>query len=260
MIKVDFIQILRCQLERLHLIDSDTLAATRLASKVEGIPAIDELRPISLLNCDYKILTKMLVKRLIPILKYVIRSGQLCTVEKKNILFGVSNIMSSILFTKEKKMGAAVISLDFFKAYDRVFLPFLLAVMRKMNFSSKFCSWIEMLHKDAKTMFILQKLTDPIKLSFSIRQGDPLSMLLYIIYIEPLLLYLERKMGGLRFENVKQCLDAYCDDVNVVTNQVADFGVLDEAVRKFESVSGAILSRNKKCIVMGFRTWKDNVD
>ena len=98
-IKVEFVQILQCQLERLRLIDSDTLAATRLASKVEGIPAIDELRPISLLNCDYKILTKMLVKRLIPFLKVVIKSGQLCTVEKKNILFGVSNVLPSILYT-----------------------------------------------------------------------------------------------------------------------------------------------------------------
>ena len=54
-----------------------------------------------------------------------------------------------------------------------------------------------MLHVDAKTRFILQGLTEPINLSFSIRQGDPLAMLLYIIYIEPFLLYLERRMVGL---------------------------------------------------------------
>ena len=34
-------------------------------------------------------------------------------------------------------------------------------------------------------------------------------------------------------------------------NQLGDFFVVDEAVRKFEAVSGAILSRNKKCTVMG---------
>ena len=67
-------------------------------------------------------------------------------------------------------------------------------------------------------------------------------------------------MVGLRIENVKQCLDAYCDDVNVVSNQLGDFFVVDEAVRKFEAVSGAILSRNKKCTVMGIGTWKDKVD
>ena len=95
-IKEEFIQVLSCQLDKQKLIDSDTIGATRLTSKVAGIPGVDELRPITLLNCDYKILTKVLVKRMLPILQYVIRSGQLCTVGKKNILFGVNNILSSL--------------------------------------------------------------------------------------------------------------------------------------------------------------------
>ena len=129
-----------------------------------------------------------------------------------------------------------------------------------MNFSQKFCKWIKMLHTGAKTRFILQGLTEAISLSFSIRQGDPLSMILYVIYIEPLLLYLERKMVGLSVGGVVQILDSFCDDVSLVTNQLSDFLVIDEAVVKFESVSGAILSQNKKCKVMGFGAWKDKVD
>ena len=100
-------------------------------------------------------------------------------------------------------------------------------------------------------------LTKAITVNFSIRQGDPLAMLLYIIYIEPLLLYLERKIAGLRFAGLPKCLQAYCDDVNLLTNQSSDFLVLDSAVRKFEKVSGAILSRNNKCKVLGFGIWKD---
>ena len=76
----DFISILQCQLDRLVLIESDTIGATRLASKVSGIPQVDELRPITLLNRDYKILTKLFVLGKLPILVFVIRSGQLCTV------------------------------------------------------------------------------------------------------------------------------------------------------------------------------------
>ena len=113
-----------------------------------------------------------------------------------------------------------------------------------------------MLHVGARTKFILDFLTKEIFVSFSIRQGDPLAMLLYIIYIEPLLLYLERKLVGLRLAGIPQCLEGYCDDINVLTNQASDFTVLDCAVRKFELVSGAILSRNKKCKVMGFGSWK----
>ena len=59
---------------------------------------------------------------------FVIKSGQLCTVGKKNILFGVNNLISSVLYVKKKNLGACLLSLDFFKAYDRVLVEFLLVV------------------------------------------------------------------------------------------------------------------------------------
>ena len=86
-----------------------------------------------------------MIIRIRPKLPLVIRSGQLCTVKGKNILFGVSNIISSILNINMTKSHACLVSLDFFKAYDRVFLGFLLKVMRKMNFGSNLISWIKMM-------------------------------------------------------------------------------------------------------------------
>ena len=64
----------------------------------------------------------------------------------------------------------------------------------------------------------------------------------------------------MRIGNQIQCVDAYCDDVNIMTNRLSDFYLVDTAVRKFESVSGAILSRNKKCKVMGLGSWSNKVD
>ena len=61
-----------------------------------------------------------------------------------------------------------------------------------------------MLHEGATTRFILKFLTDPIKVLFSIRQGDPLSMLLYIIYIEPLLMMIKKMTKGLSVSFVEQ--------------------------------------------------------
>ena len=106
-------------------------------------------------------------------------------------------------------------TLDFFKAYDRVFLNFLIKVMKKMNFGTLFTSWISMLHEGAMTRFIISGLTRAIKLLFSIRQGDPIAMLLYIIYVEPLLIALEKRMAGLKVAGIGKSLEAYCDDINV---------------------------------------------
>ena len=159
---------MQCQLDRVRIVESNKHGVTRLAPKVDGVPSVDELRPITLLNCDYKILTKWLVRRMKPILPYVIKSGQLCTLGQKNILFGVSNILSSILDVKQKKSQACLMGLDFFKAYDRVFLKFLIRVMKKMNFGTLFTSWISMLHEGATTRFIIAGLTRAIQLIFSI--------------------------------------------------------------------------------------------
>ena len=76
---------------------------------------------------------------------------------KKNILFGVSNILSSLLQVKQKKGQACMISLDFFKAYDRVLLDFLVKVMQKMNFGKVFVSWMLILHEGARTRFLLEQ-------------------------------------------------------------------------------------------------------
>ena len=101
---------------------------------------------------------------------------------------------------------------------------------------------ISMLHEGARIRFILTSLSRAIEVVFSIRQGDPLAMILYIIYIEPLLLVLERDMVGLKVHNMEQKLEAYCDDINLTTNDLSDLGKISEVVEKFEVVSAAILS------------------
>ena len=120
-----------------------------------------------------------------------------------------------------------------------------------------------MLHHKATTRFILKRLTDVIELLFSIRQGDPLAMILYILYMEPFLVALEAELTGYtlgeqnQIGKFQQKIEAFCDDVNAVTNDLNDFYIIDEVVSKFEICSGAILSRNMKCKVVGFGAWRD---
>ena len=248
-------EVYQCILDRFHLTDSMEGGVTRLLNKVLGVPAVDELRPITLLCCDYKILTKYLTKRLIPVLPEVILSGQLAILEDSNILFGITNLFSSIEYVNLRKIGAAIIAYDMFKAFDRVMVRFLTQVMEAMGFGETFIKWVGMCHNNITTRFILDKLSDTIKLMlmFSIRQGDPWSMVPYILYIEPLLLCLGRHLKalkGLQMASFNQVDEDFCDDINVITENEDDFEVAVVIFREFDSVSGAILSRSKKTLVM----------
>ena len=114
--KYDFREILQCQLYRTNMIDSNKMGATRLDPKVSVIPRVDELRPITLLNTDYKLLSKLLVRRVKPVLPEVVHSSQLCTVNGKNILFGTNNILSSILHGERQKETWLHIELRLFQS------------------------------------------------------------------------------------------------------------------------------------------------
>ncbi len=68
----------------------------------------------------------------------------------------------------------AILSLDLFKAYDRVNLRYLQQVMEVIGIPMKFVSWVLMLHEGATTKLLLDFISEPIKLTFSVRQGIPL--------------------------------------------------------------------------------------
>ena len=71
----------------------------------------------------------------------------------------------------------------------------------------------------------------------------------------PLLDALERSLVGLRLASTRQTLEAYFDDINLLTNDSEDFNRMEVLVVKFEQYRGAILSRDMKCKVVGFGGW-----
>ena len=64
-------------------------------------------------------------------------------------------------------------------------------------------------------------------------------------------------MQGLNVAGIPQVLEAFCDDVNIVTENLEDLPKIENSVCKFEAMSGAILSRNYKCKIMGLGAWKN---
>jgi len=227
----------------------------RLLPKVAGIPMASQLRPITLLSVDYKILTKMLVARLVKALPSVLKATQLCSVEGRSIFDGAASILSTVEFLQRSKQPGFLVSLDFFHAYDRVSLVWVDRVLEAMGFGQGLRRWIKTLHKGALATFMLHNLTRDLEILFSIRQGDPLAMILYIIQLEPLLHFLQKALRGLRVGTIREASLGYVDDVAALGDDVEDLPVLDLAVRDFEAASGAILNRNRKSMIMGLGAW-----
>ena len=71
---------------------------------------------------------------------------------------------------------------------------------------------------------------------------------------------MRKTLTGLTITNFKLIDESYCDDVQTLCDDVNDLVKFDEVIEKFESTSGAILSRNKKSKVMGVGLWKGKLD
>ena len=82
-------------------------------------------------------------------------------------------------------------------------------------------------------------------------------MILYILYIEPLLLRLERELHGVKMASFDQIDEDFCDDISIITENDDDIILADVIISEFEQVSGAILNRSEKTKVMGIGDWAD---
>ena len=145
-------------------------------------------RPISLLNTEYKILTSALARKLSPFLSKLIHSDQTCSIKNRNILDHCHFIKDLIAYANNKQLHTCILSIDQAKAFDRVSHDWLKKVLIKCNLGNNFVRWFSILYKDAQSQLIINKhFSNPFKIERGVRQGDPLSPLLYILSLEPLL-------------------------------------------------------------------------
>ena len=75
--------------------------------------------------------------------------------------------------------------LDFHKAFDTVNHNFLHAVLKKIQFGPSFCKWVETIYNKAESCFTNNGWTSrPFEIQRGIRQGCPLSALLFLLVVE----------------------------------------------------------------------------
>ncbi len=83
-----------------------------LFPKDKGVLLASQLRTITLLNTDYKLLTKVFVGRLMGVLPSVLQKSQLCSVRGRNIMQGAISLLSTAEFVQQRKRRGLMLNLD----------------------------------------------------------------------------------------------------------------------------------------------------
>ncbi|GJR98251.1 cysteine-rich receptor-like protein kinase [Tanacetum coccineum] len=153
-----------------------------LVPKKKDPLGFSDYRPISLIGCVYKVISKMLASRLAKVIGSVIGPNQSTFIEGRQILDGclVANEIIRMAALENHKL--LLFKVDFDKAFDSVNWNFLMSIMTQMGFGLKWRSWIfSCLSSASISVMINGSPSKEFKIEWGLRQGDPISPLLFLL-------------------------------------------------------------------------------
>ena len=238
---------------------------TALRYKDKGdVKNLRNYRPISLINVDVKILTKVLTNRFKQVLQSVIHHTQ-TAVDVRKIDHTIHMLRDLIQIANDQDLEAAFIFLDQKKAFDRVNHDFLFKTMKAFGIGDDFIHWVRLIYSNASTRLKINGfLTNNIPLTGGgggVRQGCPLSPLLYVLIIEILALQIRKNpdIVGFRVGGKKIVSAHYADHAVITIKQNRCFKEVIKELTRYEEASGAKMNYDKtKGLWVG--KWKSRRD
>lgn len=192
-----------------------------------------------------KIFDKVLACRLAEELPHLIGLHQSAFVKGRALHDNFTLVQSMARRLHALKRPTIMLKLDISKVFDTVQWPFLLEVLHAMGFGRKWTNWIAGLLATSSTRIMVNGMPGaPIYSCKGLRQGGPLSPMLFIIIMEPLqqLFRLAADMqvlAPLARDGLKQRLSIFADDVIVFLKPIiSDLSACLSILKLFGVASG----------------------
>jgi ribonuclease HI len=235
-----------------------------LLPKSENASTIDQFRPIAMANFKFKIISKIIADRLASILPSLISEEQRGFVHDRNIkdCLCIASEATNLLHNKAFG-GNLALKIDISKAFDTLEWPFLLNVLRKFGFNEVFCNWILVILQSAfLSVSINGKSHGYFACSRGVRQGDPLSPLLFCIAEDVLSRSISKLVAEGKLDLIKgtrNCMvpshTFYADDLMIFCKGKLDgLRALKDLFESYALESGQKINNAKSTIYSGSTT------
>ena len=209
-------------------------------------------RPISSMNTDCKMYTNLVNTRLAPWAMNKLHPDQKGFVPERYITEHTRLCSEIAHLCNLTGTPGYIVSLDQAKAYDRVDTSLLILTMKAMGLPADLLSMVEdILHNCRTRVRINGGYSGFFSLRRGVRQGDPLSCLLYNFSIEPMGMRLRSVIRGitlLGLDPVK--LIQYADDMNLFLSALEDLLLIKSTMAITSHALGSLFNLNKTDILL----------
>ncbi len=193
---------------------------------------VSNYRPISSMNTDCKMYTNLVNRRISPWVVTKIHPDQAGFVPGRLITDHTRLASEVAHLSNSTNTDGYIISLDQAKAYDKTDIAWLLRVLSAMGIPEDLISLIEdVTHCCHTRVRINSGLSSPFVLNVGLRQGDPLSPILYDFSIELLGMHMRKHLTGISCCGLPPAkLIMYTDDMNLFMSTKENFRLVRQVM------------------------------
>lgn len=227
-------------------------ANVTLIPKKEGAATPADYRPISLMHSVAKIMSKLLANRLAPYLPQLVSHSQSAFIKGRSIHDNFQYVQGAINHFHKAKTAMLFLKLDIAKAFDSVRWEYMLEIMQRIGFGQRWRDLISLIWASTSSRILLNGSPGrPILHRRGLRQGDPLSPMLFIIAMDPIQKLLDMAtaqgiLSPISAAPVRLCISLYADDVALFIRPTRqDLHSVQQILQFFGNASGLVTNIQK---------------
>nr|KYP57513.1 Retrovirus-related Pol polyprotein LINE-1 [Cajanus cajan] len=227
-----------------------------LIPKVESVTHLKQMRPIGLCNVSYKIISKVLARRLNNVMEKLVHPNQCSFIPQRHSKDNII-IFQEVIHTMRHKSGNKgwmAIKIDLEKAYDRLKWSFVKDTLLDIGLPNQFVNlvWVSISSPKLRMLWNGEALEEFVP-SRGIRQGDPISPYLFVLCMERLFHLITTTVDSQQWKPIRLSRDgpllshlAFADDLILFAEATLDqVEVIQSCLNHFCASSGQKVSIEK---------------